>query len=347
MVDLTGILPGDVTGSRLSNAAEPWASMLNSFLLDTAIHQHKKRIEQQGRPHWYNLHKSIIKASGGQPGGLVILVEDQTETQMLEEELMHSERLASIGRLAAGVAHEIGNPITGIDCLAQSMRYETDNKEILEMAEQIQEQTKRVTRIVQSLMNFSHSGHQTAEHLPVNISTCIDEAIQLLRLSNKGRDIDYINICDSSWQVVGDSQRLVQVFINLLGNARDASPDSSSIQILGSIDPYQVTIHIIDQGTGIPKDKLDHIFEPFFTTKEVGKGTGLGLAVVYSIIEEHYGHISIESPTPSYVLQSLRDASHEIVSLSLEGTLMQGNAGTCVTLRLPKVQNISLEDKSQ
>jgi PAS domain S-box-containing protein len=342
--ELTAIAPDDVTGSRLIAAAEPWGSMLNEFLLDSATHQHKKRIEQQGRPHWYNLHKSIIKASDGQPGGIVILIEDQTETQMLEEELMHSERLASIGRLAAGVAHEIGNPITGIDCLAQSMRYETDNKEVLEMAAQIQEQTKRVTRIVQSLMNFSHSGHQTTEHLPVHIGTCIDEAIQLLLLSNESRDIEYINECDPLWQVVGDSQRLVQVFINLLGNARDASPDFSTIRILGKVDPYQATIHVVDQGSGIAEDKLDHIFDPFFTTKEVGKGTGLGLALVYSIIEEHYGHISIESPVPGHILESQQDTS-QMSSASPQST--SDSAGTCVTLRLPKVQDKLLEDKSE
>lgn len=334
--ELTDISPRDVTGSRLSTAAEPWGTMLNEFLVDSATHHHKKRLEQKGRPHWYNLHKSIIKASGGQPGGIVILIEDQTETQMLEEELIHSERLASIGRLAAGVAHEIGNPITGIDCLAQSMRYETDNKEILEMADQIQEQTKRVTRIVQSLMNFSHSGHQTTEHLPVTISICIDEAIQLLQLSNQGRDIEYINQCDPQWQVVGDSQRLVQVFINLLGNARDASPDFSKITVLGKVDDFQTTIHVVDQGTGIPEDKLDHIFDPFFTTKEVGKGTGLGLALVYSIIEEHYGHISIESPVPTHILNTQLTTSQQ-----------SSYVGTCVTLRLPNVQDKLLEDKSE
>lgn len=320
MEELTQISPGSVTGSRLTTLVEPWSSLLNDFLQDRSSHQHKKRLEIEGRPHWYNLHKSIIKATGGQPGGVVILLEDQTETQMLEEELMHSERLASIGRLAAGVAHEIGNPITGIDCLAQSMRYETDNEEILEMAEQIQEQTKRVSRIVQSLMNFAHAGHQTVEHMPVAISTCVEEAIQLLLLSNKGRDVQYVNNCDPGWLVVGDSQRLVQVFINLLGNARDASPDRSEVHIVGSEDPHQIILKIIDQGSGIDEDKLDHIFDPFFTTKEVGKGTGLGLALVHSIIEEHYGHISIESPVAE---QQYPDFS---------------GRGTCVTLRLPKVQ---------
>ena len=157
-----------------------------------------------------------------------------------------------------------------------------------------------------------------------------------MRLSSEGRDIEYRNECDRDWQVVGDSQRLVQVFINLLGNARDASPDFSTIRVLGHVDPHQATIHVVDQGSGIPEDKLDHIFDPFFTTKEVGKGTGLGLALVYSIIEEHYGHISIESPVPAHILNAQPDASSADDSI-----------GTCVTLRLPKVQDKLLEDKSE
>jgi signal transduction histidine kinase len=97
-----------------------------------------------------------------------------------------------------------------------------------------------------------------------------------------------------------------------------------------------VTLHVIDQGSGIEEDKLDHIFDPFFTTKEVGKGTGLGLALVYSIIEEHYGHISIESPVPAHILDSQQDTSPQSDCI-----------GTCVTLRLPKVQDKLLEDKSE
>ena len=132
----------------------------------------------------------------------------------------------------------------------------------------------------------------------------------------------------------------MQVFINLLGNARDASPDFSTIRVIGKVDQYQAIIHVIDQGAGIEEDKLDHIFDPFFTTKEVGKGTGLGLALVYSIIEEHYGHISIESPVPAHILNSQPGASPQSDSQQTE------SAGTCVTLRLPKVQDKLLEDQS-
>lgn len=296
MTDLTHIHSTDITGSHLSKLPAPWNALLLEFVQSQSTHEYKKRIDIEARPRWYSLHKALIKASGGQPGGIVVLMEDQTETQLLEDELMHSERLASIGRLAAGVAHEIGNPITGIDSLAQLIRYETDNPELQEMAEQIQQQTQRVTRIVQSLMNFAHAGHHSTEHETVTVHHCIHEAMQLLKLSQRSHDIAFINECDAELLVLGDAQRLVQVFVNLLGNARDASEPGQRIVASTEADEHQVTLRIVDQGHGISPEHIDRIFEPFFTTKDVGQGTGLGLALVYSIIEEHYGHIAFESP---------------------------------------------------
>src|SRR5690606_36770277 len=125
--------------------------------------------------------------------GVIILVEDLTETELLEEELAHSERLASIGRLAAGVAHEIGNPITGIACLAQNIRDETQNDELRGMARQIIEQTDRTSRIVQSLVNFAHSGaHKTDRRQEVvGIADCVQEAITLISLNKKGKHMNF------------------------------------------------------------------------------------------------------------------------------------------------------------
>ncbi|WP_318653618.1 ATP-binding protein [Thalassolituus marinus] len=314
MTELTGIQALQVTGAHLSRLPSTWSGLLQTFVQSESMHEHKKQIDIDGRPRWYSLHKSVIKASGSQPGGIVVLMEDQTETQMLEEELIHSERLASIGRLAAGVAHEIGNPITGIDCLAQNIRYETENPELLEIAGQIQEQTKRVSRILQSLMNFAHAGNHSTEHEPVAIAHVVEEAMQLLRLSKRSQDIEFVNQCDNSTLVLGDPQRLVQVFVNLLSNARDASEAGQKITVSSSADEHQIVIRVIDEGHGIEKDKLDRIFEPFFTTKEVGKGTGLGLSLVYNIIEEHYGHIAIESPVAA-------------------------ERGTCVKVSLPSYQS--------
>ncbi|MDF1762646.1 MAG: ATP-binding protein [Oleibacter sp.] len=317
MSELTETSAQAVTGAKVSRLPEPWGALLSSFLESSAMHNYKQRVDLNGRPRWFSLHKALIEASGQQPGGIVILMEDQTEIQILEDELIHSERLASIGRLAAGVAHEIGNPITGIDCLAQNMRYETDNPALLEMANQIQDQTRRVTRIVQSLMNFSHAGHHSTEHEIVDLHHCIDEAVQLLKLSKRSQDIDFINDCPKSLASIGDAQRLVQVFVNLLGNACDASKPGDKVRIESDIQDEKLVVKIIDEGHGISKETLSRIFEPFFTTKEVGKGTGLGLALVYSIIEEHYGTISIDSP--------LTEAG-----------------GTCVKVSLPQADKANL-----
>src|SRR5690554_5379932 len=186
------------------------------------MHEYKKQVNIGPRPRWFNLHKSIIQPSNGQPGSIVLLMEDQTEVQLLADELTHSGRLAPLGRLAAGVAHESGKPVTAIDCLARDMRYETEDPVLLEMAQQIQEQTQRITRIVQSLMSFSHAGNISSEHEPVQLAYVIEEAMQLLRLSKRSMDIEFINQCDSRPLILADSQRLVHTSASMITIARDS-----------------------------------------------------------------------------------------------------------------------------
>ncbi|MCU1718783.1 sensor histidine kinase [Pseudomonas sp. 5P_3.1_Bac2] len=299
MEELTDIPAQRVVGSRLSTLSEPWRSMLQNFIELPDEHLHKQRLPLDGQTRWINLHKAAIDeplAVGN--SGLVVLVEDLTETQLLEDKLIHSERLASIGRLAAGVAHEIGNPITGIACLAQNLREEREEDgEITEVSEQIIEQTKRVSRIVQSLMSFAHSGsHQHSEE-PVCLAEVAQDAIGLLALNRRSNEVHFFNLCDAEHWVIGDPQRLAQVLINLLSNARDASPAGSAIRVKSEAFEHTVDLIVEDEGSGIPKSIQDRVFEPFLTTKDPGKGTGLGLALVYSIVEEHYGHITIDSPT--------------------------------------------------
>jgi signal transduction histidine kinase len=224
-------------------------------------------------------------------------MEDLTETQLLEDKLVHSERLASIGRLAAGVAHEIGNPITGIACLAQNLREEReDDAELSEISSQIIEQTKRVSRIVQSLMNFAHAGGHQPTDEPVSLADVAQDAIGLLALNKRSVDVQFFNLCTPEHRAEGDHQRLAQVLINLLSNARDASPPHGVIRVRSEVSEHTVDLIVEDEGSGIPKAIIDRLFEPFFTTKDPGKGTGLGLALVYSIVEEHYGQITIDSP---------------------------------------------------
>jgi PAS domain S-box-containing protein len=298
MEELTEIPAQRVVGSRMNTLNEPWRSLLEHFIELPDEHLHKQRLALDGQTRWLNLHKAAIDEPLA-PGnsGLVLLVEDLTETQMLEDKLIHSERLASIGRLAAGVAHEIGNPITGIACLAQNLREEREgDSELTEISEQIIEQTKRVSRIVQSLMSFADSGsHQHADE-PVCLAEVAQEAIALLALNRRSVEVQFFNLCDSDHWVVGDPQRLAQVLINLLSNARDASPPGAAIRVKSEAFEHTVDLIVEDEGSGIPKAIIDRLFEPFFTTKDPGKGTGLGLALVYSIVEEHYGQITIDSP---------------------------------------------------
>ncbi|MCY1433197.1 Adaptive-response sensory-kinase SasA [compost metagenome] len=298
MEELTGTSAQRVVGSRLSALGEPWKSLLEGFIDASDEHLHKQRLAVDGQIRWLNLHKAAIEEPLA-PGnsGLVLLVEDLTETQALEDKLIHSERLASIGRLAAGVAHEIGNPITGIACLAQNLREEREGDgELKEISGQILEQTKRVSRIVQSLMSFAHAGGKQVRTEAVCLADVAQEAISLLSLNRRSVDVQFFNLCEPAHWVEGDSQRLAQVLINLLSNARDASPPGGAIRVRSEASEQTIDLIVEDEGSGIPKAIVDRLFEPFFTTKDPGKGTGLGLALVYSIVEEHYGQISIDSP---------------------------------------------------
>ncbi|WP_086929717.1 ATP-binding protein [Agarilytica rhodophyticola] len=296
--DLTGIASESVTGSRLAEVLDPWGPLLTDFFSSAKAHFYKQEIELLGKPHWISLHKALVPSSFFQKvDSQVMILEDVTELQILEQELIHSERLASIGRLAAGVAHEIGNPVTGIACLAQNMRYETDNEELLETSEQILSQTDRVSKIVQSLVSFSHSGsHQNSVSDEVNLWQCAQEGINLIALQIERGQMNYQNKIPEPLVIKGDSQRIIQVFVNLLSNARDASPENTDIVIEGEQTPDYVKFSVTDGGSGISDEIKDQILEPFFTTKEPGEGTGLGLAMVYSIIDDHKGSIEIISP---------------------------------------------------
>ncbi len=302
MSTISGLASGAAAGERLANLPEPWSGLLQGFLRTGENHLRKVRVNDDGRIRVFNLHKAAIEgfhgseALGEAPGGTVVLLEDLTDLYTLEAELAHSERLASIGRLAAGVAHEIGNPVTGIACLAQNLLYDRDDKLTEENAAQILEQTRRITDIVQSLVTFSHGG-SSIEHRPAELDLhyCVDEAARLVRLSHSGKAITFVDTSRPETLVFGDAQRLIQVFVNLFSNACDASRPGQRIEVNQWDDDSHVTIEVKDEGDGIAEELLEQVFEPFFTTKAPGEGTGLGLPMVYNIVHEHSGTVTIDS----------------------------------------------------
>lgn len=301
MEKFTEIDSADVVGSQLIDLSEPWLSLFANFIDDDASHSYKYAFELNGQKRSVNLHKALIEKTSELDSlheGVIILLEDITETEILEAGLTHSERLASIGRLAAGVAHEIGNPITGIACLAQTIRDEYSDKELLNLAEQIVEQTDRTSTILQSLVNFAHAGTNKTQYESeiVSISECMDQAETLVSLDRKSKELNLRIECDPEARILGDSQRLLQVLINLINNARDASQANGEVLLQTQVKGEIVEIAVVDQGIGIPMAIKDRVFDPFFTTKEAGEGTGLGLSLVFSIVEDLGGDIDIISP---------------------------------------------------
>ncbi len=305
MQKLTGISERDAYDKSLDQLQDPWGTLLANFVNSTDNHQIRRKAFPGDRPVTVNLHKADIGADIGMPigqadalVGQVILMENRTDLDQLENELAHSERLASIGRLAAGVAHEIGNPLTGIASIAQNLHHDVAGSEaepvIKEQTDDILIQVGRINSIVRSLLTFSHADAATeTPYEAVDVTERVNEAVRLVKLSPDTRRLSIQTAMPESVMVCGDANLLMQVFVNLINNACDASPEGATIQINGAVQDELLTVETIDQGSGIAPEVREHVFEPFFTTKSVGKGTGLGLSLAYSIVANHKGRLRI------------------------------------------------------
>lgn len=288
---LTGISTDSAVGQLIERLERPWGGLLQAFLESGDRQIYKLNLDTTYGPRRLNLHKSSLEVAAGRREGHVILIEDVTARAQLESEVAHSDRLASIGRFAAGVAHEIGNPLAGIASLAQTLPLEDDPKEIRDIADDIIAQTRRINAIVQSLIAFAHSDTPPRSRFePLDLNDLVAEAIRLVRLAGR-KDIRYDISGIEGLSLQGARPKLLQVFINLLTNAEQASPPGATIHIRAQQTGSRVRIEILDQGPGIRETTIDRLFEPFFTTKPAGQGTGLGLPVAYSIVQDHGGSL--------------------------------------------------------
>lgn len=243
-----------------------------------------------------NIALAPLQDGLGQTGALVVL-EDVTARISLEEQLQQREKLSSIGLLAAGVAHEVNTPLTGVSSYTQmllGMLSENDPKHAL--LQKVRTQAERATNIVNNLLNFSRTGSAT-EFGELDIIRVLDDTLQLLEPQMRRSQIEIVKNYDLDSRFVhGNAGKLQQVFTNLLLNARDAIPDGGRIKLsTGRDDDGEINVEVSDTGIGIAPENVAKIYDPFFTTKGVGRGTGLGLAVSYGIVQEHAGHISVES----------------------------------------------------
>jgi two-component system, NtrC family, sensor kinase len=227
--------------------------------------------------------------------GSLIVLDDITEKVQLEDQLLQAEKLSSIGLLAAGIAHEVNTPIAGISSYTQMLLKDTpESDKHKPILEKIEKQTFRAAEIVNGLLSFSRlSGSEFKE---VDINRILEESLNLL---GHQLELNHIKV-DSRYDtalpaVYGNIGKLQQVFINLFLNARDAMPAGGELSIQTGMSESMVVVDIFDTGGGISEDNIKRIFDPFFTTKPIGKGTGLGLAVSYGIVQEHGGRIFVDS----------------------------------------------------
>ena len=243
-----------------------------------------------------NIALAPLQDGQGQTGALVV-IEDVTARISLEEQLQQREKLSSIGLLAAGVAHEVNTPLTGVSSYTQmllGMLNENDPKHAL--LQKVRTQAERATNIVNNLLNFSRTGN-ASEFGEVDVARVLDDTLQLLEPQLRRSQIELVRHYDrNAPEAYANAGKLQQVFTNLILNARDAIPDGGRITIsTGTADDGSFVAEIADTGIGIAPENVAKIYDPFYTTKGVGQGTGLGLAVSYGIVQEHAGRISVDS----------------------------------------------------
>jgi nitrogen fixation/metabolism regulation signal transduction histidine kinase len=258
-------------------------------------------IDPHGREKYLEIYCSPLKNEQGEVFQVIELRRDITERKFLEEQLIHTEKLTSIGRLSASVAHEINNPLDGIqNCLDIIRKDPANTTQADAMFELISEGIRRIGFIVRRLLMFSR--HHKFKMELIDLNEIVEESMLFIKHSIADRGFELqIRLDNGIPLVLGDPYNLAQVFINLLINASDALDGETSghigiaTSVLNGDENLAVKVTISDNGCGISEVNLERIFSPFFTTKEPEKGTGLGLSICKKIIEDHGGRIDISS----------------------------------------------------
>jgi signal transduction histidine kinase len=241
------------------------------------------------------LASALADERGRLAGKVTELERSNAELAAARESLLRSEKLATVGRLAAGVAHEVGNPlgaIGGYAALAHTRLGATGgDPEVVDWLDRIATETRRIDRIVRELLDFARPAR--TQLAPTDVGRSLDAALRLAHVQPRFRDVEVTRDLPGGLPPArADEGRLSQLFLNLLLNAGDAMGGRGPLRISAAAGPGAVVVEIADRGHGIAEPDLSHIFDPFFTTKPPGEGTGLGLAICHGIVESFGGELS-------------------------------------------------------
>jgi two-component system NtrC family sensor kinase len=299
LADLLGQPLPSVVGAHLWNALFTQPQALTELLdaarqgdRPTALVTRSERLDRTVRVNAARIPSATAEQS------LVVLVEDVTDQQAMETQLIQSEKLAAVGQLVSGVAHELNNPLTSIAGLSEFLLEQKElGKGDRGHLKVINEQAERAGRIVRNLLTFARRG--PAERAPVDLNDVIQRTLLLMDYDLKLKEIEVgRDLASGLPEVLGDPHGLQQVALNLLTNAAQAvaaNPAGRARRIdVSTWSDERVHMRVADTGPGVPDDVAPNLFTPFFTTKEPGEGTGLGLSISYSIVGSHGGHITLE-----------------------------------------------------
>lgn len=246
---------------------------------------------------WISANFMPLKNEQGVVNSVLCIARDITENKYLERQLINTEKLASLGTLAAGVAHEVNNPIGVILGFCDLLLRKADKtSQTYEDLKTIERQGLHCKQVVENLLSFARLGEGQSEHSDIN--ECIEDIIKVVKHTLEMHSVDLVlGLAENLSLVSGDSRQLQQVFLNLINNSIYAMPAGGTLKVRTYLEraTRKVVIQVEDDGIGIKEEDMDHIFEPFFTTKPEGEGTGLGLFVSYGIITKYGGTIDCVS----------------------------------------------------
>ncbi len=277
-----------------------WMKMWNTIISGKVWVGEVENKRKEGEPFYTQLLISPILDHEGNVTGFFGIHRDLSEKKLLEKQLIHTQKMESIGTLAAGVAHEVGNPLASISALVQVVQRSTSDEFAKEKLELIKKQVTRISKIIRDLVDFSRPSNYELQLTDINQN--IIEAVEIVKVGAKAKDILFdLDLSDKIPLLPLISDQIQQIFVNILLNAVDAIAEKENVHkanritAKSEISEDNVIIVFSDNGKGIPEENLSKVFEPFYTTKKEGKGTGLGLWVSYGIVKSFQGDIKVES----------------------------------------------------
>ena len=295
-----GYTQGELLGMNIRDLRTPDQSIaftdrVNKTLADGEAFFESAHRRKDGAVMQVEVRSKVIESGGRRL--ILSVVRDITERRKMENQMVVTDRLASVGELASGIAHEINNPLTGVIGFAELLMEKQIPPDIRDDVEVIYREAMRCAEIIRNLLTFARQHPPQREMLDIN--TVIEKVLQLRAYEEKANNIGIIKrLAENLPQIPGDFFRLQQCFLNIIINAEyfmHQSHGGGNLTVSTELVDSYVRVTLTDDGPGIPPEVLDRIFDPFFTTKEVGKGTGLGLSICYGLITDHGGKIKAEN----------------------------------------------------